>query len=290
MKLDVSGKRVLVSGSFSRLDADDAEVALKSLGATIAEGLSSETDYLFAGDRSETICHRAQELDIPILTEHALLDIIGMATRRRKEELFPSGANLAKVLDEDAEPICIALPLPASVGREHDLILRARRTDFITSRRFGETWGLKLSEFANHYLGEFELDGEKLSPDLERDDAEHMYYCRFRSDGSDYASGSEKFDAEHGFHASWLLECLEQLPDPQALSNTDVVVLERPEGLEQNITLAWQSTEPHVWMLKISQDQSFGHVQAEEYEEIVIDLGQKTWRWSHYFMPCDADI
>ena len=73
MKLDVSGKRVLVSGSFSRLDADDAEVALKSLGATIAEGLSSETDYLFAGDRSEAICHRAQELDIPILTEHALL-------------------------------------------------------------------------------------------------------------------------------------------------------------------------------------------------------------------------
>jgi hypothetical protein len=288
MKLDVSGKRVLVSGAFSRLDNDDAEVALKKLGATIAEGLSTETDYLFAGDRSEAICHQAQELDVPILTEHALLDIIGMATRRRKDELFPSSANLALALDPDVDVERIAIPLPHSLRREHELVLLARRTDFITSRRFGETWGLKLSEFVDYYLGELELDGEPLSPAQARDDVEHMYYCRFRSDGSDYASGSQKFGAERGFHASWLRECITQLNDslsaPAPASEDDTFLLE--EGVE----FSWHKQEDGVWLLKMSQDQSFGHVQAEEYEELVIDFMQRTWRWSHYFMPSDADI
>lgn len=282
MKLDVSGKRVLVSGAFSRLDNDDAEVALKKLGATIADGLSKETDYLFAGDRSEAICARAQELDVPILTEHALLDIIGMATRRRKEELFPSSINLWLALDPDVEAETITIPLPHSLRREHELVLHARRTDFITSRRFGETWGLKLSEFTEYYLGELELDGEPLGPVPDRDDVEHMYYCRFRSDGSDYASGSEKFGAERGFHATWLRECLGLLPE--SLPEDDSVQLE--DGVE----LSWQDQGDGVWLLKMSQDQSFGHVLAEEYEELVIDFNERTWRWSHYFMPCDADI
>ncbi len=284
MKLDVDGMKLMIAGPFSRLDEDDAEIELKLLGATVTAELSDDLDYLIAGDDAQQLCREAEVRDIPILTEHALLSIIGRTPKRRKEDLFPSGANLTYTLADDApeETTPIALPSPVTAHVE-GLELRARPTPFVTTRRFGETWGLKLSEFETHWLGTLWLGDAPMHADAESELAEHMYYYRFRRDGTDYANGERRFDGSHGFHASWLREAMR---DEAMIASMKVVEDARPV---LDTPVVWQRLDADThWLLKLSTEHHFGHVHAYEHEEFHLDFKARTWRWCHYYTPYDA--
>lgn len=267
MKLDVSNKKILVAGDFSRQTRAEIRDALLDHGAQLVETLDEQPAHIFAGTHTQALCEQALQRHIPVLTEHALLNILGISTRARPEKLFPSGENLALSVNLAAQPRTYIIPLP-EVLSDHTLTLSARPTSFITSRRFGETWGLKLSEYDTHALGQLIWDDAPMFASPLHQDVEHLYYCRFRSDGSDYASGSEKFSGVHGFHANWLMERLEE-----GIAPTD-----------------WQRLGDEEWLLKLSAHHQFGHVVAEEYEELVIHTTRAQWRWSHYFLPVDEDM
>lgn len=275
MRLDVSGMKLLLVGEFSRVSRDEAVAGLEACGATLIESLEGGPDFVIAGKKTNDICAKARDRDVAILTEHALLSLLGKVEKRRKEELFPSSENLALTRDL-AGLRRVNVPLPTKLSH-HTLTLALVPTTFETTRRFGETWGLRLSEHELHYLGWFELDGQRLAPSS-REDVEHLYYCRFREDGSNWASGDAKFTGENGFHASWL---------EAALRAHEPFELERGEEERADRPIAWSEGEDGSWMLKLNAEYEFGHVQAVEHEEIVLDFAAKTWRWEHYYCPSD---
>ena len=293
MRLSVKGKRVLVTGTFSRLDTEDAEIALRRCGARLATEIGPQVDYVIAGDDAQLICERATALDVPVLTEHALLSIIGRAPKRRREDLFPSGANLLYTLEEDEaqseeEVIPIRLPELCSDRVGHDEVeMRLRSTPFVTTRKFGETWGLKLSEFDMHWLGTLWCEGSPLCADTSSELAEHLYYYRFRSDGTPYANGERRFLGEEGFHASWLREVMGDRDEIPVVVETTTIA----SAPEHEVT--WRpGTDGEmggaVWILRLNAEHRFGHVHAFEHEELTLDLEAMTWRWAHYFTPYDG--
>ena len=275
MRLDVNGMKVLLVGEFSRVGYDEAVAGLEACGATLIDSLEGAPDFVIAGKETNEICARARDLDIAILTEHALLSLLGKVNKRRKEELFPSSENLALVRDLSGIRR-VEVPLPNKLSH-HTLKLALVPTTFETTRRFGETWGLRLSEHEIHYLGWFELDGRRLAPSSS-EEAEHLYYCRFREDGSNWASGDAKFTGENGFHASWLEAAL-RAHAPIEVSPGEKDQEERP--------IVWFEGEGGLWTLKLNAEYEFGHVQAVEHEELVLDFEAGTWRWEHYYCPSD---
>lgn len=71
-KIDVSGKTVCITGTFSRFDRGDATAKLEALGARVTGSVSKKTDMLFAGEKAGSKLEKAEELDIPVYGEDEL--------------------------------------------------------------------------------------------------------------------------------------------------------------------------------------------------------------------------
>ncbi|UQT02927.1 DNA ligase [Serratia phage vB_SmaS-Totoro] len=67
------GKVVVVTGSFSGLNRDDIKDKLRALGASVASGVSKNTDYLFAGENAGSKLAKATKLGVEIIGEETLL-------------------------------------------------------------------------------------------------------------------------------------------------------------------------------------------------------------------------
>jgi len=72
----LEGKTVVLTGSLSQLTRSDAKAALQNLGAKVTGSVSKKTDLLVAGEAAGSKLAKAQELDIEIWDEQALVDII----------------------------------------------------------------------------------------------------------------------------------------------------------------------------------------------------------------------
>lgn len=75
-KIDVSGKTVCITGTFSDLDRADATAKLEALGARVTGSVSKKTDMLFAGAKAGSKLEKAEELDIPVYGEAELLALL----------------------------------------------------------------------------------------------------------------------------------------------------------------------------------------------------------------------
>jgi NAD-dependent DNA ligase len=75
-KIDVSGKTVCITGTFTELDRATATAKLEALGAKVTGSVSKKTDMLFAGEKAGSKLEKAEELDIPVYDEAALLRVI----------------------------------------------------------------------------------------------------------------------------------------------------------------------------------------------------------------------
>lgn len=76
VELPLDGKVVVLTGSLSQLTRSDAKAALQALGAKVTGSVSKKTDLLVAGEAAGSKLTKAQELDIEIWDEQALVDLI----------------------------------------------------------------------------------------------------------------------------------------------------------------------------------------------------------------------
>ncbi|WP_027696975.1 NAD-dependent DNA ligase LigA [Vibrio litoralis] len=74
--LPLKDKTVVITGSFSQLNRNDAKAALQALGAKVAGSVSKKTDILFAGEAAGSKLTKAQELGVEVQTEEQLLEIL----------------------------------------------------------------------------------------------------------------------------------------------------------------------------------------------------------------------
>src|SRR5262245_9054820 len=75
-KIDVAGKTVCITGTFTELDRATATAKLEALGAKVTSSVSKKTDMLFAGEKAGSKLEKAEELDIPVYGEAELLAVI----------------------------------------------------------------------------------------------------------------------------------------------------------------------------------------------------------------------
>ncbi|ORT50423.1 NAD-dependent DNA ligase LigA [Vibrio sp. qd031] len=75
-ELPLDGKVVVLTGSLSQLTRSEAKEALQALGAKVTGSVSKKTDILFAGANAGSKLAKAQDLDVEVRDEQALVDLM----------------------------------------------------------------------------------------------------------------------------------------------------------------------------------------------------------------------
>jgi len=69
------GLTYVLTGSLKEMGRTEAKNVLVSLGAKVAGSVSAKTDFLVAGEKAGSKLTKAQDLDVPVLTEQEMLDL-----------------------------------------------------------------------------------------------------------------------------------------------------------------------------------------------------------------------
>src|SRR5690242_1949089 len=76
MTLDVRGKTVVLTGTFTKLKRAEAERRLAELGAKIGSGVNKGTHVLFAGEKAGSKINAAGKLGVTVLGEAELMAVL----------------------------------------------------------------------------------------------------------------------------------------------------------------------------------------------------------------------
>ena len=71
--LPLEGKTCVITGTLSEMGRSDAKARLQLLGAKVAGSVSKNTDFLVAGEKAGSKLTKAQELDVEVWDEAALI-------------------------------------------------------------------------------------------------------------------------------------------------------------------------------------------------------------------------
>lgn len=71
------GKTVVLTGSLSQMNRDDAKARLTALGAKVSGSVSKKTDLLIAGEAAGSKLAKAQELGIAVIDEAEMIRLLG---------------------------------------------------------------------------------------------------------------------------------------------------------------------------------------------------------------------
>ena len=72
-----AGKTVVLTGSLSQMNRDDAKARLTALGAKVSGSVSKKTDLLIAGEAAGSKLVKAQELGIAVIDEAEMIRLLG---------------------------------------------------------------------------------------------------------------------------------------------------------------------------------------------------------------------
>ena len=73
----LSGRTYVITGTLTGMTRDQAESALKRLGAKVAGSVSKKTSGVIVGAEAGSKAEKARELGVPMLDEAAFLHLIG---------------------------------------------------------------------------------------------------------------------------------------------------------------------------------------------------------------------
>ena len=71
-------KTVVLTGTLTKMGRNEAKALLQQLGAKVSGSVSSKTDFIIAGDAAGSKLAKAQELNIPVLTEEEFLEQVNL--------------------------------------------------------------------------------------------------------------------------------------------------------------------------------------------------------------------
>jgi DNA ligase (NAD+) len=74
----LAGKRVVVTGTLTRMTRSEAKAAIQAAGGTSPGSVSAKTDYLLAGVEAGGKLAKAKKLGVPILDEDSFLRLVGL--------------------------------------------------------------------------------------------------------------------------------------------------------------------------------------------------------------------
>lgn len=72
----LDGKTVVVTGSLSQFTRDEAKELIQKHGGKASGSVSSKTSYLLAGEKAGSKLNKAQELNVPVLSETEFLEML----------------------------------------------------------------------------------------------------------------------------------------------------------------------------------------------------------------------
>lgn len=75
-RLPLAGQTYVLTGSLEELTRDQAKDRLQALGAKVAGSVSKNTNYVVAGPGAGSKLKRAQDLEVPVLSEADLLELL----------------------------------------------------------------------------------------------------------------------------------------------------------------------------------------------------------------------
>ncbi|TXL15115.1 DNA ligase (NAD(+)) LigA, partial [Methylococcaceae bacterium HT3] len=75
-ELPLAGKTYVLTGTLTKMDRNEAKLALQALGAKVSGSVSKKTDYVVAGESAGSNLTKAQDLGISVLSEDQLLNIL----------------------------------------------------------------------------------------------------------------------------------------------------------------------------------------------------------------------
>ncbi|HEX7704467.1 MAG TPA: BRCT domain-containing protein, partial [Kofleriaceae bacterium] len=102
MKLSVTGKNVVLTGTITGMERTDAEAKLKGLGAKVTSSVSKKTDFLFAMDDAGSKKADADRLGVLVLGETELFAMIGKPGAVPRAPKKPVTAEAKKKVKERA--------------------------------------------------------------------------------------------------------------------------------------------------------------------------------------------
>lgn len=71
-------KTVVLTGTLTQMDRNEAKALLQQLGAKVSGSVSSKTDFVITGNAAGSKLAKAQELNIPVLTEEEFLEQVNI--------------------------------------------------------------------------------------------------------------------------------------------------------------------------------------------------------------------
>jgi len=104
MKLSVTGKTVVITGTITGMERKDAEAKLKGLGAKVTSSISKKTDFLFAMADAGSKKADADRLGVLVLGETELFSVIGSPTAPRKPKKPVTAEAKKKVKERAPKP------------------------------------------------------------------------------------------------------------------------------------------------------------------------------------------
>lgn len=72
----LAGKTFVLTGGLSQMSRDEAKAKIRALGGDVSGSVSKKTSYVVAGEEAGSKLDKAQELDVPVLTEAQFLRMI----------------------------------------------------------------------------------------------------------------------------------------------------------------------------------------------------------------------
>ena len=79
----LTGRTYVITGTLAAMTREEAEAALKRLGAKVAGSVSKKTTAVIVGADAGSKAEKARELGVPMLDEAAFLDLIGSGTDKQ---------------------------------------------------------------------------------------------------------------------------------------------------------------------------------------------------------------
>ncbi len=188
----ITGKKIVLTGSFSKVTRKDAHIRLEAMGADVTSGVSSKTHMLFSGKRAGSKLAQAKAAGIPVYDEAELLKVLETGEAPGDPVVVSPALVGEEILVMSPMPSFPCYPDDGPYEEKNEEGVVELRGQFSDSRRTGE-WTWFHESGARQCVGSY-IEGKQQGP-------ETQWY----ETGEPECSGEYLDDERHGYW-EWTFE------------------------------------------------------------------------------------